>query len=125
MAHNPLTHGTRHRPPSRVIQPDDCDDDWPVCTIGRCDEQYPPRRHELGYRTCLRHSALDPMNSVPPLIVQDVNKSNPSITRRTDFLNSAYADRRVASDLRSSGVSSTGYVRLSAFSNPNLYPQED
>jgi hypothetical protein len=31
----------------------------------------------------------------------DVNKSNPSVTRRTDFIGEAYADRRIRMDLRS------------------------
>lgn len=109
MTRNPLL-GTRHSPP-RICPPVD-EDEAPTCIIRGCDEQYPTGRHELGYRTCLRHSARDPMNAIPPLIVQDVNKSNPSITRRTDFISPAYADRKVASELRST----QSYVRLGSYS---------
>jgi hypothetical protein len=73
---------------------------WPVCSVKGCGEEFQPARAALGYTTCFRHSHLDPINSVPPLILLDVNKSNPTITRRTDFLGEAYADRRVRMDLR-------------------------
>jgi hypothetical protein len=86
------------------------DGTWPICTIGRCDESYPPGRHALGYRTCVKHSQLDPQNAMPPLILQDVNKSNPTVTRRTDFIHDAYADRVVRSELKSN----RSYIRLSS-----------
>lgn len=49
------------------------------------------------------------MNKIPPLILQDVNKSNPTVTRQTDHLHDAYADRVVRSELKSN----RSYIRLS------------
>lgn len=74
---------------------------WPVCFTRGCGDEFQPERAALGYTTCLRHSAQDPANAMPPLILQDVNKSNPTVTRRTDFIHDAYADRVVSSKLKS------------------------
>lgn len=70
------------------------------CRVRGCGDEIDIRRADLGYTTCLNHSRHDPQNSLPPLILQDVNKSNPTVTRRTDFIHEAYADRVVRSQLR-------------------------
>lgn len=74
---------------------------WPICRVRGCGDEINPRRAELGYTTCLAHSRLDPQNRIPALMLVDVNKSNPTITRRTDFIGEAYADRKVQMELRS------------------------
>lgn len=73
---------------------------WPVCRVRGCGDEFPPGRAALGYVTCPRHCHLDPQNVVPPLMLLDVNKSNPTVTRRTDFLGEAYADRRIRMEMR-------------------------
>jgi hypothetical protein len=73
---------------------------WPICRVRGCGDEINPRRADLGYTTCLSHASLDPKNAIPPLMLLDVNKSNPTITRRTDFLGEAYADRKVQMQFR-------------------------
>lgn len=48
-------------------------EEWPVCG---CGMEYPPRRHELGYRTCL-DCGSPPVN----LWIVEVPKSNPMVVR--------------------------------------------
>ena len=73
---------------------------WPICRVRNCGDEIDPRRADLGYTTCPRHWRADPQNAVPALMLVDVNKSNPTITRRTDFIHEAYADRKVAMELK-------------------------
>lgn len=73
---------------------------WPICRVRGCGDEFPPGRAALGYTTCLKHGSLDPINFVPPLMLLDVNKSNPTITRKTDFLGEAYVDRKVRMQFR-------------------------
>jgi hypothetical protein len=73
-------------------------DPWPICRVRGCGDEIEPGRAALGYTTCPRHWSADPKNAAPPLILQDVNKSNPTVTRRTDFIHEAYADRVVRTE---------------------------
>jgi hypothetical protein len=83
----------------------------PVCRVGGCDEEFPEARAALGYTTCPTHWKQDPLNDIPPLILQDVNKSNPTITRRPEgFLAEQYAQREVRSELRQTRA----YIQLSS-----------
>jgi hypothetical protein len=90
---------------------------WPICFVRGCGDEINPRRAAIGYTTCFRHSNKDPMNVVPPLILQDVNKSNPTVTRQTDFINDVYADRVVRSELRST----RRFVRLDSVDKPESH----
>lgn len=75
--------------------------DYHTCTIAGCGNEYCDARHELGYRTCLNHWSRDPKNAMPGLVLMDVNKSNPTITRSPQgFVSDQYASRPVTSELR-------------------------
>lgn len=89
------------------------------CSIRGCSEEYPLGRHEIGYRTCFKHSHLDSLNSgLPPLVLMDVNKSNPTITRSPrGFLTEVYADRPVRSELRQT----RSYVRLNSINKEDSH----
>ena len=84
---------------------------WPVCFVPGCGEEFDPERQKLGYVTCLNHSHRDPNNAMPPLILMDVNKSNPTITRSPKgFVTEPYASRPVQVDLRQTRA----YIRLNS-----------
>ena len=84
---------------------------WPICRVKDCGDEFQPARAALGYTTCFIHSHLDPMNAIPPLVLQDVNKSNPTITRNPNGLVSEpYALRPARSELRQTRA----YIRLDA-----------
>lgn len=90
---------------------------WPMCRVRGCGDEINPRRADLGYTTCLAHSKQDPMNEIPPLMLLDVNKSNPTITRRTDFLGEAYADRKISCQMRQT----RSYIQLNSLSKEDSH----
>lgn len=82
---------------------------YPICRVRGCGEEFPLGRAELGYTTCLAHAKMDPQNPPSSLVLQDVNKSNPTITRSPEgFVSAEYASRPVRVELRQTRA----YIRL-------------
>ncbi len=57
-------------------------EEWPICSVHRCDEEFPPKRLELGYTTCLKHGSKEK----PRVVIADVSKSNPVISSDPRYL---------------------------------------
>lgn len=82
-------------------------DDAPECS--HCGSEYNPKRAALGYKTCLNCGEGKNAN----VVMLDVNKSTPTITKRVEGLvGTAFAHRHVQSATKSGGHN--GFVKLSS-----------
>lgn len=74
-------------------------EEWPICFVRGCGDEFPPGRAAIGYTTCLKHSDRDPLNTGKvPLVIADVNKSNPTIVRDIGILAPQFTGHKGHSD---------------------------